>query len=226
MRSTLSLAFLPVVLCAVVACGGGVSVEDDGSGGNDAASTSTSVSAVGVVSGATATATSTGTSSSDGGAGPVGTSIVASSGEGGSGGIGTTTGEGGFGGGGDVGSSGQGGVGPVGSSGSGTEPFLCGEQVCADGDICCASQQGVSCAGPNDPCQAVLNCQSAANCDNGQICCLQGGVGDVQSLCADECEAGPLGPVQLCESADECPPDVLCQEVFGNYKVCSNGFGG
>lgn len=230
MRSTFSLAVGSVCLALAAACGGSVDVADGAGGSGEDGTSGVGTTAT---TGTTATATggtgsvSTG-SAGDGGSGGSGDGGVMTSGggssEGGSIGQGGSSegggsGDGGFGEGGSVG---QGGAG-----GSGIEPFLCGEVECADDEQCCGSQGGVNCVGADEPCQGpVLTCQSAANCEGDQICCLEGGFQDAHSVCADACEAGPGGPLQLCETADECPPDVACMEVFGGFKVCTNGFPG
>lgn len=211
-------AFVVVsLLCATAACGSSVTEDEDGSGGGAAASTgaatSTASSTVAsTVSGATATAATAGGSNPTGqGPGSGG------SGEGGD----ISTGEGGF-------SEGGGGPGPgAGGSSSSGNPVMCGQIECDADEVCCGTQQGLNCIGAGDPCMgATITCQNASDCEGDQVCCLTGSFQDAEAACADACEETPLGPLQLCETEEECVEDVPCTEAFMGFKICGEVPGG
>ena len=191
-----------LAVAILTACGGDVTVNPDGGGGDGSGAAPTN-----------------GGASSDGGsvANSVGGGNVSTGGASAQGGSSSTA---------NGGSSAQGGAGTGGGTG---EVINCGMISCdAATEQCCGTQQGTSCIATGDPCQGItLDCSSAANCDNGQICCLTGGMGMASAQCADMCGGGgPGGGLQLCAENAECPPGIDCVEVFGGFTACDPGFGG
>jgi hypothetical protein len=168
-----------------------------------------------------------------------------------SGGGGSTSGPGGSSSGGSSGTS----AGGVGSGGVGSTPastaIACGQTSCnvATQECCIETPDSPGvCTSKGNGCNGLaLTCASAANCTNGEVCCVAFDGSSQSSVCAASCDnagssssggsnGGPGDPgdgpgdgpggLQLCATDAECVQGQSCQRTSLGFGICVDRRGG
>jgi hypothetical protein len=79
----------------------------------------------------------------------------------------------------------------------------------------------------------AITCFGAADCTNGQICCLDvktsGGEGTMSCQTGPKCPAGTLGSAEVCRTSSDCASGDTCVDYTcegHTFEACSGTFAG
>ncbi len=105
---------------------------------------------------------------------------------------------------------------------TGVQPIPCGMGASCDPStqVCCATQQAVSCTAKGQCMGASFSCTSSANCSNGDVCCGSFQMQSIKATCMAQC--GNQQP-QLCLTDNECKqPGYKCRVIpqLQGLKLC------
>jgi hypothetical protein len=101
-------------------------------------------------------------------------------------------------------------------------PVACGGSTCdARTQDCCLTLGGGRCV-PNGACVGPLSlsCESAKNCEGGDVCCIEVGGGSLTAACRPSCGGGRGPHVQVCRSDAECTHGTRCQRTPLGFGFC------
>lgn len=88
--------------------------------------------------------------------------------------------------------------------------ILCGGQTCdaAGGEACCVDGPRRTCGLKEGGCAGTqMNCQGAADCPKGSVCCQAGS--SIGSQCLADCAGRP----RYCYGGSDCDPGEACQPL-------------